>query len=124
MKNQSIFFRTFVVVAVIEMIFNLFDVIDGVSIEYFITMLADLFFAGMMGLVSIAFLRTIKREISYETVGKIIKKYSRDISEEGDRIIIRLSKYKSFFMGNIVYDKDKNIISGPYIIINGIDKLY
>lgn len=123
MKNQSIFLRTFVVVIVTEMVFNLFDVKDNVGIEYLITIIADLFFAGMMGLISVAFLHTIRREVSYEAAEKIIKQYSQNISGEDNKIIVHLSRYKSFLMGNVVYDKDEHIIYGPYVIINRISKL-
>ena len=124
MKNQSIFLRTFIVVIVTEMIFNLFDVKNIVGVEYFITLIADLFFAGMMGLISVAFLHTIKREVSYEMAEKIMKQYSQNISDEDDKIIVRLSRYKSFFMGNVIYDKDRHILYGPYVIINSISKLH
>jgi len=93
------------------------DLSAGQGVEYIITIIADLFFAGMMGLISVAFLYTIKREVSYEMAEKIMKQYSRNISGEDGKMIVHLSRYKSFFMGNVVYDKDRHIIYGPYPII-------
>ena len=120
MKNRNIFIRTFVFVLCVQMIFNIFDLTDGINVEFMITIFADIIFAVGRGFVSIYFLHTIKIEVSYNDALNIMKLYSKKIMVQEDKAIAYLSDYKSFFMGNMIYDKYTNFLYGPHIMLKNI----
>lgn len=122
MKNYIIFFRTFIAVIVIEMIFNLCDMQDSFGLEFLVTTVADVICAGIMGAASVSFLHVAKREVSYEIANKVMRQFSHDISSEAKKMSARLPWYKRFFMGDIVYDETEHMLYGPYIIINKGEK--
>lgn len=116
MSKYKIFFRTFIFFIIIEGIFNIFCLGQDTTVEMIITIGADILFAGCMGVVSMYLLKSTQRELPLDTARDIMRSFSYEMDEDADSITMRLPMYRSFFMGEISYNKTTGILTAPYFL--------
>ena len=116
MSKYKVFFRTFIFFIIIERIFNIFCLGQDTTVEMIITIGADILFAGCMGVVSMYLLKSTQRELPLDTARDIMRSFSYEMDEDTDSITMRLPMYRSFFMGEISYNKTTGILTVPYFM--------
>ena len=116
MGKYTTFFRTFILMIIIEGIFNIFCLGQDTTVEMIITIGADILFAGCMGVVSMYLLKSTQREMPLDTARDIMRSFSYEVDEDTDSITMRLPMYRSFFMGEISYNKTTGILTVPYFM--------
>lgn len=116
MGKYTTFFRTFILIIIIEGIFNIFCLGQDTTVEMIITIGADILFAGCMGVVSMYLLKSTQRELPLDTARDIMRSFSYEVDEDTDSITMRLPMYRSFFMGEISYNKTTGILTVPYFM--------
>lgn len=116
MGKYTTFFRTFILIIIIEGIFNIFCLGQDTTVEMIITIGADILFAGCMGVVSMYLLKSTQRELPLDTARDIMRSFSYEVDEDKDSITMRLPMYRSFFMGEIFYNKTTGILTVPYFM--------
>lgn len=116
MGKYTTFFRTFILIIIIEGIFNIFCLGQDTTVEMIITIGADILFAGCMGVVSMYLLKSTQRELPLDTARDIMRSFSYEVDEDTDSITMRLPTYRSFFMGEISYNKTTGILTVPYFM--------
>ena len=116
MGKYTTFFRTFILIIIIEGIFNIFCLGQDTTVEMIITIGADILFAGCMGVVSMYLLKSTQRELPLDTARDIMRSFSYEMDEDTDSITMRLPMYRSFFMGEISYNKTTGILTVPYFM--------
>ncbi len=113
-RNLKLFFKTFIVCAIIgctlDFLFNGFQVVLTDVISDFIM---DL----LLAIITVYICGEVEQKMSFDVAMKFLRDNSLRIIESEDTVIGVLSKYRRFFMGNLQYDKKRGVIIGPRVVV-------
>lgn len=107
MKSSLIFIRTFILFTIVGVLVE--TVIYMINPDnyklLFIEILVDVFINVLLGLIMVYLFKDEVNSISEEEALNIMNRNNASVKDFDKTLIGELSKYKRFFMGNIIYDK-------------------
>lgn len=113
-RNIKLFCRSFLLCAliglIIDFIFNGFQIVIG-------NVVSDLIMDLLLAAITLYLCKEVEREISVDDAMEILKRHSLNIMDNGDIVIGVPNKYQQFFLGNLLYDKQRGIIIGSKIFV-------
>lgn len=116
-SNLKLFLKTFMVCAIIgctlDFFFNGFQVI-------FTDVISDCIMDLLLAIITVYICGEVEQKMSFDDAMKFFRDNSLSIIENEDTVIGVLGKYRQFFMGNLQYDKKKEILLGPKIVVKSI----